>query len=485
MKKVFLKVISGVSVFMFTLGYATHAYLKAKNIELTKPKTAYAMTADADTVINHAREYIGYTNYDITSMGDKYLCDSAWCASFVTLTLGETRVPNSVPDSSPFGSIRPDIRVDEYVKYYMDEGRFHLSQNASSVGFTTANNEYISSEELERCRDGYIPKYGDLIIFEWGNSEGKDGNPDHIGFFISCDNNRLITLEGNPGAAEWYETRVSELDNDYGYYNENYIFGYITPHYSEETTEERIEREAREAKEREEADIQSIADFTANMTGNTFEAMYDILDDNKLTVTFDPGDEGSVEQPTATVYRNACSIYSFPAAIAKEGYTFVSWVDENGVPKDNNSIYDNDTTLYAQYIDSNGNIILNTPIKQIGTITWEKDFTAPIYNKKRVIEDDTTENISESVTTQSDIFLGDVNNDGYINAVDSSIILQYTAQIATSGISLSPEELLRADIDRDGRISSNDSRLALSYYTYLAVLDGSEKMTFDEYLANN
>lgn len=476
--RVINKVISGVSVFMFTVGFATHAYLEAKNIELTKTNTAYAMTTDANTVIEHAKEYLGWDNATFQNNG-KNICQSHWCASYISLCYSETGTYNPVPEGA-------DIRVEEFAYWFSQHNRLHINPNANISGFTTmytgnSLSEYVLSQNI----DYGSPEFGDILLVDWDH----DGMPDHVCFYLEHTGNTLITLDGNHPEHEdddWYDTHVAEVYYDYyDYFNENYLYGWISPFYSFETEEERIEREAREAREREEAEIQSIADFTANMTENTFEAMYDILDDNKLTITFEPGDEGSVEQPTATIFRNACPIHSFPDAIANEGYTFVSWVDENGETKDNNSIYENDTTLYGQYLDSNGNIIINTPTKQIGIVTWEKDFTAPIYNKKRVIEDDTTENISESVTTQSDIFLGDVNNDGYINAVDSSIILQYTAQIATSGISLSPEELLRADIDRDGRISSNDSRLALSYYTYLAVLDGSEKMTFDEYLANN
>ena len=503
MKKVFLKVISGVSMFMFTVGFATHAFMAANNIELTKPKTAYAMTTDADTVINHAREYIGYSNYDITSMGDKYLCSSAWCASFVTLILSETNVPNGVPDFYPDG-IRPDIRVDEYVKYYMDEGRFHLNQSASSEGFTTANDEYISHEALEACRDGYYPKKGDLIIFDWGDGYSrKDGNPDHIAFFVSCENNRLITVEGNPGSAEWDETRVSELDNDFNYYNEHFIFGYITPHYSEETIDERIEREELEAKEREEANIQSIAESAASLGGNALETFFESISNDTFKVTFDAGNLGYVEKTETTVFRNACPINDFPPASPyDDSLTFYRWVDYYGTEYTKDSFYEKNITLFAEYTDNEG-IIINPHYYEDSNNNWamnsssfnlgywggypnygtkEIDVEAKTYNKPNYYEPKTENSVTPEETTTK---LGDVNGDGYINAVDSSVILQYTAQLATSGMTLSQEELLVMDADHDSKVTSNDSRLVLSYYTYVAVGSDTDKMTFKEFLANN
>ena len=223
MKKVFLKVISGVSIFMFTVGFATHAYMEANNIKLTKAKTAYAMTAKPDVVLDHAREYIGLSNFDIRQIGGKYLCDSAWCASFVTLVLKETNIPNDTP-YNPDAYVSPDIRVDEYVNYYNKNGRFHLNPKANDCGFLTANGEYVAFNEGCIAKEPYSPSEGDLITFDWD----RNGEPDHIGFFVSCDNNRLKTVEGNPGSAEWYETRVAELDNDFGHYNENYISTLLT-----------------------------------------------------------------------------------------------------------------------------------------------------------------------------------------------------------------------------------------------------------------
>ena len=55
--------------------------------------------------------------------------------------------------------------------------------------------------------------------------------------------------------------------------------------------------------------------------------------------------------------------------------------------------------------------------------------------------------------------LGDVNNDGRVNSVDSALILQHVARLIT----LSPERLDNADVNLDDEVNSVDSALILQF----------------------
>jgi hypothetical protein len=54
--------------------------------------------------------------------------------------------------------------------------------------------------------------------------------------------------------------------------------------------------------------------------------------------------------------------------------------------------------------------------------------------------------------------VGDVNDDGVINAVDAALVLQYAAQLADS-----LPNLPSADVNEDGSVNSVDAALILQY----------------------
>ena len=68
--------------------------------------------------------------------------------------------------------------------------------------------------------------------------------------------------------------------------------------------------------------------------------------------------------------------------------------------------------------------------------------------------------------------LGDVNNDGYVNAVDASIVLSAYAKYQTGEEPLTPLQFKAADVNEDGNVDSLDASKILSYYSYLATEDG-------------
>lgn len=77
--------------------------------------------------------------------------------------------------------------------------------------------------------DAYVPKTGDAILYDWGDSGKGDctGWPDHVGLVASVSGNTIRVIEGN-------------MSNTVGYrnlaVNGRYIRGFITPKFSTKTT---------------------------------------------------------------------------------------------------------------------------------------------------------------------------------------------------------------------------------------------------------
>lgn len=89
--------------------------------------------------------------------------DYHWCAVFVSIILRDAGV----------GDIAPS---DESVRGFVDWAN---------------SNGYIHDDD-----GNYIPKPGDLVIYEWGSFTGSF---DHIGFIYSADSSGYRTIEGNTG----------------------------------------------------------------------------------------------------------------------------------------------------------------------------------------------------------------------------------------------------------------------------------------------
>ena len=68
---------------------------------------------------------------------------------------------------------------------------------------------------------GYTPKPGDIIFFDWADS--NDGKADHVGIVEKYENGRVYTVEGNSSG----DTRKQK---DYDA-NSSVILGYGTPMY--------------------------------------------------------------------------------------------------------------------------------------------------------------------------------------------------------------------------------------------------------------
>jgi len=81
-----------------------------------------------------------------------------------------------------------------------------------------------------------------------------------------------------------------------------------------------------------------------------------------------------------------------------------------------------------------------------------------------------------------DCSLGDVNNDGYIDAVDASSVLEYYALVSAAQLSnFSAVQKLAADVNHDDFIDAVDASKILSYYAYLSTAK-DEIIPLEEYI---
>ena len=106
-------------------------------------------------------------------------------------------------------------------------------QRAGFIGINPA--ECSCAKMVEKAKswgiwvesDGFIPKPGDIIMYDWQDNGAGDntGTPDHTGIVEDVSNGKIVILEGNYNKA----VRRRRLD-----INGKYIRGYITPKYPAE-----------------------------------------------------------------------------------------------------------------------------------------------------------------------------------------------------------------------------------------------------------
>lgn len=95
---------------------------------------------------------------------------------------------------------------------------YYIVENAKKMGIWKEN-------------DGYTPKPGDLIIYDWedstGSSRDNTGAPDHIGMVESVSGGSFVVIEGNKSNAVGRRTMAI---------NGRYIRGFICPNYASKAT---------------------------------------------------------------------------------------------------------------------------------------------------------------------------------------------------------------------------------------------------------
>lgn len=96
--------------------------------------------------------------------------------------------------------------------------------------------ELAKKQGIWNEKDSYIPKVGDVILYDWQDSGTGDntGHPDHVGLVASCDGKIIKVLEGN------YKDSVGYRDIKV---NGKSIRGFICPNYGLYSSEDKLTTE--------------------------------------------------------------------------------------------------------------------------------------------------------------------------------------------------------------------------------------------------
>lgn len=87
------------------------------------------------------------------------------------------------------------------------------------------------------------------------------------------------------------------------------------------------------------------------------------------------------------------------------------------------------------------------------------------------------------IVEEDEYMLGDVNDDGYVDASDASNILNAYATVATGNVSPFDDlQKLAGDVNKDKAVDSSDASSVLGYYAYTAT--GGD-LTLEEYMSSN
>ena len=79
---------------------------------------------------------------------------------------------------------------------------------------------------------------------------------------------------------------------------------------------------------------------------------------------------------------------------------------------------------------------------------------------------------SFSVSSETNILLGDINGDSRITAVDASMVLtEYVSTSSGHSAEFDEKQKKAADVQSDGRVDAQDASIILSYYAYCSVYD--------------
>lgn len=134
---------------------------------------------------------------------------------------------------------------------------------------------------------------------------------------------------------------------------------------------------------------------------------------------------------------------------------------------------------------------INSEQDDAGKLQMAYVFTKGIHNGYiKINGEKKTTTAATAVTTTTttallspdDYPLGDVNNDGNINAVDASAALTYYAYSSTNNeSSLNEAQKKAADVNKNGQINAVDASYILSYYAYTSTTKG-ELMPIEEFI---
>ena len=135
---------------------------------------------------------------------------------------------------------------------------------------------------------------------------------------------------------------------------------------------------------------------------------------------------------------------------------------------DPEAIIDNPANYVSSYTFSNGLDDTNQYYVYNGVIKGYKGSTAEAYARKFDLKFEALGDVG-GLGNEPALPLGDLDNNGTVNAVDASMILSEYALVSTKKPSqFTAAQTKAGDVDKNGTINAVDASMVLSYYAYIA-----------------
>lgn len=154
-----------------------------------------------NSVVSVASGEIGYTGTSTYSKyGEWYGYQGSWCTTFIFWCFHKAGSDNGV---KLYGNIIPSGgNCNSMISWFSNKGRYYEHS------------------------DGYSPKKGDLVFFDWSDN----GSADHVGIVTGTSGSTVYTVEGNCSGKVKSRTYTSTGSKPYN--NISSILGYGVPAYS-------------------------------------------------------------------------------------------------------------------------------------------------------------------------------------------------------------------------------------------------------------
>lgn len=189
---------------------------------------------------------------------------------------------------------------------------------------------------------------------------------------------------------------------------------------------------------------------------------------------------------TVSTYLNI-NINSLPT---KTAYTVGEELDLSGCTFSYEGMFSNGIGCGGKDINEKNEKFFDTSefdSSKTGTYRIYIKVSVDFFDKTLLEETLYSENYFEvTVSEKTETFnSGDVNNDGFIDSVDASLVLSEYALLSTeNGIGeFTSEQRISADLNKDGEVNASDATLILMYYSYLSTDNQNSKDSIDIWLS--
>ncbi|MBR6983910.1 MAG: leucine-rich repeat protein [Ruminococcus sp.] len=169
---------------------------------------------------------------------------------------------------------------------------------------------------------------------------------------------------------------------------------------------------------------------------------------------------------------SAKSLYVFDGVIhGYEGSTAQTYADKYGYKFESLGKYDKDISQST-----------TTGVPTTTSTTTTSTTTSSAITTLTTVPYTTTTSNTTPEPPVTEYALGDINNNGNIDAVDASTVLAYYAMISTNKDGgFDNNQKAAADVDHDGKINAVDASNILSYYAYVSTTK-EQVMSMEEFM---